>query len=125
MDVLLDLLGDIPAEILKLAIKSACAEPGRAFAPAVGEIRAAALELSVSALGIPNEFEAWAEVLEKDYALSYLLAGIAQTPSLGEKIVLKGGSALEKLYYPGYRFSEDLDFSTLKPGILPKGNELI
>src|SRR5512137_2582241 len=62
VDVLLDLLGDIPTEILKLAIKSACAEPGRAFAPAVGEIREAALKLSVSALGIPNEFEAWAEV---------------------------------------------------------------
>jgi predicted nucleotidyltransferase component of viral defense system len=65
------------------------------------------------------------DVLEKDYALSYLLAGIAQTPGLGEKIVLKGGSALKKLYYPKYRFSEDLDFSSLKPGILPKGDELI
>jgi hypothetical protein len=29
------------------------------------------------------------EVVQKDYALSYLLAGIAQTPGLGEKIVLK------------------------------------
>jgi len=62
VDVLLDLLGDIPAEILKLAVKSACAEAGRAFAPAVGEIRAAALKLSISVLGIPNESEAWAEV---------------------------------------------------------------
>jgi hypothetical protein len=62
LDVLLDLLGDIPAETLKLAVRAACAEKGRAFAPAVGEIREAALKLSVSALGIPNEFEAWAEV---------------------------------------------------------------
>ncbi len=62
VDVLLDLLGDIPAETLKLAVRAACAEAGRAFAPAVGEIREAALKLSVSALGIPNEFEAWAEV---------------------------------------------------------------
>ena len=62
LDVLLDLLGDIPAETLELAVRAACAEAGRAFAPAVGEIRAAALKLSISVLGIPNEFEAWAEV---------------------------------------------------------------
>jgi predicted nucleotidyltransferase component of viral defense system len=65
------------------------------------------------------------EVVQKDYALSYLLAGIAQTPGLGEKIVLKGGTALKKLYYPDYRFSEDLDYSTLELGIIPNGNELL
>jgi hypothetical protein len=62
LDVLFDLLGDIPAETLELAVRAACAEAGRAFAPAVGEIRAAALKLFVSGLGIPNEFEAWVEV---------------------------------------------------------------
>jgi predicted nucleotidyltransferase component of viral defense system len=34
------------------------------------------------------------EVVQKDYALSYLLASIAQTPGLGEKIVLKGRTQL-------------------------------
>lgn len=65
------------------------------------------------------------EVVQKDYAISYLLAGIAGTPGLGEKIVLKGGTALKKLYYPDYRFSEDLDFSTLEPGILPDADKLL
>lgn len=65
------------------------------------------------------------EIVQKDYAISYLLAAIAQTASLGEKIVLKGGTALKKLYYPNYRFSEDLDYSTLKLGVLPKRNELL
>jgi len=65
------------------------------------------------------------EIIQKDYALSYLLAGMALTPGLGEKIALKGGTALKKLYYPDYRFSEDLDFSTLEHGILPNGNELL
>ena len=65
------------------------------------------------------------EVVQKDYALSYLLAGMAQTPGLAEQIVLKGGTALKKLYYPDYRFSEDLDFSTLKRGIIPNGDELL
>lgn len=54
-------------------------------------------------------------VLEKDYSLSYLLAGIAAVPSLAESLVFKGGTCLRKAYFPGYRFSEDLDFTSLKP----------
>jgi predicted nucleotidyltransferase component of viral defense system len=34
------------------------------------------------------------EIVEKDYALSYLLAAIATTSGLGRQIVLKGGTAL-------------------------------
>jgi uncharacterized protein len=56
------------------------------------------------------------DILEKDYALSYLLVAIANTPGLGDQIALKGGTALRKLYYPGYRFSEDLDYSTIHLG---------
>ena len=59
------------------------------------------------------------DILEKDYALSYLLTAITATPGLGEQVVLKGGAALRKLYYPGYRFSEDLDYSTLTLGKVP------
>ena len=63
--------------------------------------------------------------MQKDYAISYLLAGIAGTAGLREKIALKGGTALKKLYYAEYRFSEDLDFSTREPGILLDGDELL
>jgi len=52
------------------------------------------------------------DIVEKDYALSYLLAAIAATDGLSENLVLKGGTALKKLYFPEYRFSEDLDYST-------------
>lgn len=65
------------------------------------------------------------EVVQKDYALSYLLAGMAQTPGLGVTMALKGGTALKKLHYPNYRFSEDLDFSTLKLGGIPGTDELM
>ena len=58
------------------------------------------------------------DIVEKDYALSYLLAAIASTPGLGDQLALKGGTALKKLYYPDFRFSEDLDYSTLRLGIL-------
>ena len=52
-------------------------------------------------------------VLEKDYALGYLLAGMAQIPILSDSLILKGGTALRKFYFVDYRFSEDLDFSAV------------
>lgn len=51
-------------------------------------------------------------VVEKDYALSYVLAGIAEHPVLSRFLIFKGGTALKKTYFDCYRFSEDLDFST-------------
>ena len=59
-------------------------------------------------LGIP-----W-EVLERDYLLSWVLAGISQVPVLQDTLVFKGGTALRKCYFGDYRFSEDLDFSALE-----------
>lgn len=44
------------------------------------------------------------DIVEKDYALSYLLAAIAETPGLGEQVVLKGGTALKKNGLPGLSF---------------------
>lgn len=63
------------------------------------------------------------DIVEKDYALSYLLAAIADTQPTGEAIVLKGGTALRKLYFENYRFSEDLDYSTRIPGTIDGLNE--
>jgi len=54
-------------------------------------------------------------ILEKDYALSYLLTGIAAVPPLARSLVFKGGTCLRKAYFPGYRFSEDLDFTLREP----------
>ncbi|MDD3827881.1 MAG: nucleotidyl transferase AbiEii/AbiGii toxin family protein [Anaerolineae bacterium] len=52
-------------------------------------------------------------IVEKDYALSYLLFGFSTQEALAENLILKGGTALRKLYFGDYRFSEDLDYSTL------------
>ncbi|MCK6479410.1 MAG: nucleotidyl transferase AbiEii/AbiGii toxin family protein [Planctomycetaceae bacterium] len=60
-------------------------------------------------------------VLERDYAQSYVLLGIASRPELRESLVFKGGTALRKVHLPGYRFSEDLDFSAEGA---PKGEAL-
>jgi predicted nucleotidyltransferase component of viral defense system len=60
-------------------------------------------------------------VIEKDYALSYVLGGIAVQPELAQSLVFKGGTALKKLFFGNYRFSEDLDFSTIDA---PKRDDL-
>ena len=57
-------------------------------------------------------------VLEKDYALSYLTAGIGRVGELRSGLVLKGGTALKKAHLASYRFSEDLDYSS-RPGKEP------
>ena len=60
---------------------------------------------SASALGLlPN-------VVEKDYVLGWLLAGINAHPDLADSWVFKGGTCLKKCYFETYRFSEDLDFT--------------
>jgi predicted nucleotidyltransferase component of viral defense system len=50
-------------------------------------------------------------VVEKDYVLGWLLAGINNHPALCESWVFKGGTCLKKCYFETYRFSEDLDFT--------------
>jgi len=62
-------------------------------------------------------------IVEKDYALSYLLAAINHVDGLGENLVLKGGTALKKLYFADYRFSEDLDYSTRMMGPIQEIDE--
>ena len=51
------------------------------------------------------------EVLLKDYAIGHVLGAIAAEPELANTLVFKGGTALKKLYFGDYRFSEDLDFT--------------
>jgi predicted nucleotidyltransferase component of viral defense system len=49
-------------------------------------------------------------ILERDYCLSWFLAGLSQSP-VRDRLIFKGGTALKKCYFPDYRFSEDLDFT--------------
>jgi predicted nucleotidyltransferase component of viral defense system len=55
-------------------------------------------------------------VIEKDYVLGWLLAGIAQHPDLTVTWIFKGGTCLRKCYYETFRFSEDLDFTAIEDG---------
>ncbi|MGA7106016.1 MAG: nucleotidyl transferase AbiEii/AbiGii toxin family protein [Candidatus Deferrimicrobiaceae bacterium] len=63
------------------------------------------------------------EVLERDYLLSWILAGISRVDALRETLVFKGGTALKKCYFGDYRFSEDLDFTGV--GSAPAGRAMM
>ena len=52
-------------------------------------------------------------VVEKDYVLGWLLAGIDHHASIGGSWVFKGGTCLKKVHFETYRFSEDLDFTLI------------
>ncbi|MDQ7784755.1 MAG: nucleotidyl transferase AbiEii/AbiGii toxin family protein [Desulfomonilaceae bacterium] len=54
------------------------------------------------------------DVIEKDYAQSYVLAGLMSQPALRDSLVFKGGTALKRVFFGSYRFSEDLDFSAIQ-----------
>ncbi len=50
-------------------------------------------------------------VVEKDYVLGWMLAGIDAHPAIRDHWVFKGGTCLKKCFFETYRFSEDLDFT--------------
>jgi len=52
-------------------------------------------------------------VVEKDYALTWVLYGLSTT-EFKKYFVFKGGTALRKIYFTDWRYSEDLDFTLSK-----------
>ncbi len=50
-------------------------------------------------------------ILEKDYVLTEVLKALSQVPRLNDIFVFKGGTALRKVYFPNWRYSEDLGFT--------------
>ena len=50
------------------------------------------------------------KTLEKNYILAWILTGISKA-AFADKLTFKGGTALKKIYFQDYRFSEDLDFT--------------
>lgn len=52
--------------------------------------------------------------VEKDYIASWILYGISKNDFLSANLVFKGSTLLKKVYFPEYRFSEDLAFTLLR-----------
>jgi predicted nucleotidyltransferase component of viral defense system len=51
-----------------------------------------------------------AEIIEKDYLIELVLFYLARDKHFKDKLIFRGGTALKKIYFPKYRFSEDIDF---------------
>lgn len=64
--------------------------------------------LQVQRLALKNNVSP--EIIEKDYFIELVLFYFSKDTSLCENLVFRGGTALKKVYFPEYRFSEDLDF---------------
>jgi len=64
-------------------------------------------------LDLAADFGLAANVVEKDYALGWVLAALGQHPATRESWLFKGGTCLKKCFFETYRFSEDLDFTLL------------
>lgn len=60
-----------------------------------------------------REWQLTPEVVEKDYALGWMLAAVSNHAETSTKWVFKGGTCLKKCVVETYRFSEDLDFTLL------------
>ena len=69
-------------------------------------------------LTIAGERDLRVDMIEKDYVLGWMLAGIFAHPVLGPAWVFKGGTCLKKCFIETYRLSEDLDFTVEDAGQL-------
>ena len=63
--------------------------------------------------------------VDLDYALAWILCGLWAQPEIAAGWVFKGGTCLRKCYFPGYRFSEDLDFTLTRPLSMEDGRALV
>jgi predicted nucleotidyltransferase component of viral defense system len=66
-------------------------------------------------LRLASELGLQARVVEKDYVLGWVLAGITRDEELARAWLFKGGTCLKKCFFETYRFSEDLDFTVTEP----------
>ena len=60
-----------------------------------------------------KKFGVPAATIDKDWALGHLLVGIFNNSYFQENLIFKGGTCLKKCYFENYRFSEDLDFTSI------------
>jgi predicted nucleotidyltransferase component of viral defense system len=72
-------------------------------------------------LGIAAQTSLAPHVVEKDYVLGWMLAGIYAHEELAENWIFKGGTCLKKCFFETYRFSEDLDFTLRSEAQLDEG----
>jgi predicted nucleotidyltransferase component of viral defense system len=56
--------------------------------------------------------------IDKDWVLGHFLDAIFSIPECKRDLIFKGGTCLKKCWFNDYRFSEDLDFTSINPSFL-------
>lgn len=69
-------------------------------------IRKKEIEQKAEAQNVPKS------TIDKDWVLGHFIDAIYAIPVCRDNLVFKGGTCLRKCYFPEYRFSEDLDFTS-------------
>lgn len=65
-----------------------------------------------------------ASIIDKDWVLGHILAGLFTEKTINKHLIFKGGTCLRKCYYSNYRFSEDLDFTWINPSFNMEENHI-
>lgn len=68
-------------------------------------------EEACSSIGKKQALRIPETTIERDYCLAWLLNALARHPLLSKALAFKGGTALRRVHFGEYRFSEDLDFT--------------
>jgi len=90
IDVMEDLLSDVPSDELQVAVKACCLEENRAFAPSPGELRGMVSALRMKKAGVPSVGEAWQEVYRSFERMpSGTLSGGGHSPILDHPSVVE------------------------------------
>lgn len=56
--------------------------------------------------------------IDKDWVLGHFIDAIFSVKECRDNLVFKGGTCLRKCYFQDYRFSEDLDFTSINPSFV-------
>jgi uncharacterized protein len=55
------------------------------------------------------------QTVEKDYVLTWFLLALGHLPDIRKLLRFKGGTCIRKMYFPHWRYSEDVDFTLTHP----------
>jgi len=59
---------------------------------------------------LASQKEVSEDIIEKDYFIELILYYLSDDDFFNERVVFRGDTALKKIYFSDYRYSEDLDF---------------
>ncbi|MFD2555458.1 nucleotidyl transferase AbiEii/AbiGii toxin family protein [Sphingobacterium tabacisoli] len=60
-----------------------------------------------------QEHDVSRSTIDKDWVLGHFIDAIFSNKTCRDSLIFKGGTCLRKCYFPDYRFSEDLDFTSI------------